>query len=98
MKPSCLCVLVVQKKVSEASTGLIIVVFVFQFKEMKKLFVLLLGISIIQACNNDSTTDATTTPATPENVNGNLPDSANSANLNNPLPIDSSKLKDSGGR
>ena len=62
---------------------------------MKKSLVLFLGVSMMMACNNSSTTDATNAPTTVENVNGNTPDSTNSTNLNNPLPIDSSKVKDS---
>ena len=62
---------------------------------MKKLFVFFIAISMMQACNNSSTTDATNAPTTVENVNGNTPDSTNSTTLNNPLPIDSSKVKDS---
>ena len=74
---------------------MIILIIAFQTFEMKKLFVFFIAVSILQACNNSSTTDATNAPTTVENVNGNTPDSTNSTNLNNPLPIDSSKVKDS---
>jgi uncharacterized lipoprotein YajG len=72
-----------------------IAIIAFQTFEMKKLFVLFIAISMMVACNNSSTTDATNAPTTVENVNGNTPDSTNSTNLNNPLPIDSSRVKDS---
>jgi hypothetical protein len=64
---------------------------------MKKIFVLFLGISLMQACNNSSetTTEATPNPANTENVNGNVPDSTSSTNLNQELPKDSSRVKDS---
>ena len=63
--------------------------------QMKKTFTFLLAVALMQACNNSSeTTDAT--PATnAENVNGAVPDSNNSTNLNQPLPVDSSRVKDS---
>ncbi|MFL5808481.1 MAG: hypothetical protein ACJ749_03110 [Flavisolibacter sp.] len=62
---------------------------------MKKIFTIALALALLQACNNSSeTTDAA--PATnPENANGNIPDSNNSTNLNAPLPVDSSRAKDS---
>ena len=51
------------------------------------------------ACGNEKTDDTKTesSPATPavENVDGNIPDSTNSVNLNKPMPTDSSRLKDS---
>jgi hypothetical protein len=64
---------------------------------MKKLFAFILGVALLEACNNSSETDkaASPNPSNVENVNGNIPDSTNSINLNQSLPVDSSKLKDS---
>jgi PBP1b-binding outer membrane lipoprotein LpoB len=64
---------------------------------MKKLFSVLLGMALLQSCNNSSETDAKASPnpSNVENVNGNIPDSTNSINLNQSLPVDSSRLKDS---
>ena len=64
---------------------------------MKKLFSLLV-IGFLFSCGNGKTdANKTESPVTPpvDNVNGNIPDSTNSINLNQPLPIDSSHLNDS---
>jgi hypothetical protein len=65
-----------------------------------KLFSLILASSFLFACNNSSnsstSTDSTSTNQTNiENVNGNVPDSSSGINLNQPLPVDSSRVKDS---
>ncbi|WP_121354184.1 hypothetical protein [Flavisolibacter nicotianae] len=71
---------------------------------MKKVFSSLLAVCLLAACGNDKTTKSetetnstTTGPGTPavENVNGNVPDTANSVTLNKPLPKDSSSVNDS---
>ena len=65
---------------------------------MKNFFFYLLFLMIWGACGNKtepSTTEETPKPANVENVNGNIPDTTNSVTLNNPMPVDSSKLKDS---
>jgi hypothetical protein len=64
---------------------------------MKKLFAFLFSLALLQACNNSSEAAQTEVPnpANVENVNGNIPDSTNSINLNQGLPVDSSKVKDS---
>jgi len=64
---------------------------------MKKLFAFLLCASFLAACNNSTDTDkaASPNPASVENVNGNVPDSSNTMTLNQSLPIDSSRVKDS---
>lgn len=67
---------------------------------MKKQFFCLLSAVALSACGSNDTTNAAdspsgpTTPAT-ENVDGNIPDSTNSVNLNEPMPVDSSAVKDS---
>lgn len=68
---------------------------------MKKLFPFLFLSIFFAACGSNTTkseTDTkggTTTPAV-ENANGNLPDTTNSLSTNTkPLPVDSSKVKDS---
>jgi len=70
---------------------------------MKKLSFLFALSSFILACNNSgtSTTSADSTSTNPtniENVNGNIPDSTSGMTLNQSLPIDSSRLKDSAGK
>ena len=67
---------------------------------MKKLFFFIVLCNFFFACNNssDSSTskDSTTTNQTNvENVNGNVPDTTSGTNLNHPLPVDSSRVKDS---
>jgi hypothetical protein len=67
---------------------------------MKKFHSFILVCNLILACNSSSnsstSTDSTTTNQTNvENVNGNVPDSSSGINLNQPLPVDSSRLKDS---
>ena len=68
---------------------------------MIKLFALVITISLLTACNNssDNTTsaDSATAPATTNvgNVNGNVPDTTSGMTLNQSLPVDSSRLKDS---
>lgn len=69
---------------------------------MKTLFFLLIIFNLLPACNNSSNTtttsiDSTTAPNTTniENVNGNVPDTTSGMTLNQPLPVDSSKVKDS---
>jgi len=53
------------------------------------------------ACNNSSNTttsaDSASTPSNTgsENVNGNVPDTNSGMTLNQSLPVDSSRLKDS---
>jgi hypothetical protein len=52
----------------------------------------------LTACGNDNAKTSTeSAPVTPgiENTNGNIPDTSTTMRLNNPLPIDSSNLKDS---
>ncbi|RYZ49325.1 MAG: hypothetical protein EOO14_20840 [Chitinophagaceae bacterium] len=64
---------------------------------MKKLLSLLI-MGFLFSCGNGKMDDnKTESPVTPpvDNVNGNIPDSTNTINLNQPLPIDSSNLKDS---
>ena len=71
---------------------------------MNKLFALLITISLLIACNNngDTTTsaDSATAPANTNvgNVNGNVPDTTSGMTLNQTLPVDSSRLKDSSKR
>ena len=67
---------------------------------MKKYFIVIVLFSAtFFACNNNKKSEAKdsetyrTVPV--PNVNGNIPDSTNSINLNQSLPVDSSKLKDS---
>jgi hypothetical protein len=65
---------------------------------MKKLIYLAV-ISFALSCGNEKS-DATKTEAPPvspgiENTDGNIPDSTNSINLNQKLPVDSSGLRDS---
>jgi hypothetical protein len=66
---------------------------------MKKFFPLAISVIFIIACNNSSNTssapssDSGTTNV--ENVNGNIPDSSSGIQLNKPLPVDSSRVKDS---
>ena len=70
---------------------------------MKKFFSLAITLSFIVACNNSSNTSsapssdssATNNTTNVENVNGNVPDSSSGIQLNKPLPVDSSKVKDS---
>lgn len=68
---------------------------------MRSLLFLLVAASFIFACNNSSNTsttpDSSTAPTTTnvENVNGNVPDSNSGMTLNQSLPVDSSKVKDS---
>lgn len=68
---------------------------------MKKLFDFIIAISFFTACNNSSNTttsaDSATAPANTgtENVNGNVPDTTSGMTLNQSLPVDSSRLKDS---
>jgi hypothetical protein len=70
---------------------------------MKRLVSLFMVGSLIVACNNSADTSTTSTDSgtapnstNVENVNGNIPDSASGMTLNQSLPVDSSKLKDSG--
>jgi len=71
---------------------------------MNKLFALLITASFFTACNDssDSTTsaDSATAPANTNvgNVNGNVPDTTSGMTLNQTLPVDSSRLKDSSKR
>jgi len=68
---------------------------------MKKIFLFILAIGFLIACNNSSTTstsaDSTTTNSNTnvENVNGNVPDTTSGMTLNQSLPVDSSRMKDS---
>jgi hypothetical protein len=67
---------------------------------MKKLFSFLLVGLLAVSCNNDKTTETTTTQSSPgatgtDNVEGNIPDSTGGINLNQPMPQDSSGLNDS---
>jgi len=61
---------------------------------MKKTFLILLAVASMQACNNSSETTDAAPSTNAENVNGAVPDSNNSTNRNQPLPIDSSRVKD----
>jgi hypothetical protein len=66
---------------------------------MKKLFLFIIAIGFLLACNNSSNTttsaDSSTTNSTNvENVNGNVPDTTSGMTLNQSLPVDSSRLKD----
>jgi hypothetical protein len=61
---------------------------------MKKLFGFFLLVVLFSACTNDSTpAKEETTPSNTnvQNVNGNMPDTSGSVNLNAPLPVDSVK-------
>ncbi|MGZ3845531.1 MAG: hypothetical protein ACXVLT_06655 [Flavisolibacter sp.] len=67
---------------------------------MKYICLLLLSANLFFACTNSSKTSASgdTSSATPtnvQNVNGNEPDTTSGMTLNKPLPVDSSRLKDS---
>jgi ABC-type oligopeptide transport system substrate-binding subunit len=67
---------------------------------MKKLFSLIVLTGLLAACNNSSSTskakDTTmSNPTNVQNVNGNVPDTTSGTNLEHPLPVDSSKIKDS---
>jgi acid phosphatase class B len=67
---------------------------------MKKLFHFIIAIGFLIACNNSSNTSTSTDSATTnttnvENVNGNVPDTTSGMTLNQSLPVDSSRLKDS---
>jgi len=68
---------------------------------MKKLVAFILAASFLTACNNSSNTttsgDSATAPANTnvENVNGNVADTTSGMTLNQSLPVDSSRLKDS---
>ena len=68
---------------------------------MNKLFALIVTVSFLTACNNSSDTttsaDSATAPANTNvgNVNGNVPDTTSGMTLNQSLPVDSSRLKDS---
>jgi hypothetical protein len=68
---------------------------------MKRLFYFFILSSFFLACNNSGTMSNTsgdstsTNPTNIENVNGNIPDSTSGMTLNQSLPIDSSRLKDS---
>jgi hypothetical protein len=66
---------------------------------MKNRFIYIGIIVLLAACNNSSTT-TTTDDATPnqtgvQNVNGNMPDTSNSININATEHQDSSRVKDS---
>jgi len=67
---------------------------------MKKLFLFIIAVNFLIACNNSShtttSTDSATTNASTnvENVNGNVPDTTSGMTLNQSLPVDSSRLKD----
>ena len=67
---------------------------------MKCFTLLALIAGLFAACNNSSKTStsgdsSTSTPTNVENVNGNVPDTTSGMTLNKPLPVDSSRLKDS---
>lgn len=69
---------------------------------MKKLFSLVF-LCVVLACNNSSESSRSadsigTTTTGAENVNGNIPDTNSGIQLNQPLPVDSSKLRDSSRR
>ena len=67
-------------------------------KNQLKAMAVLLAVVFFCGCGSDtSNNDVPAAPNTPaiENVNGNLPDSGNSINLNGSQPVDSSRLKDS---
>jgi hypothetical protein len=66
---------------------------------MKKLISFMAVCSLL-ACNSSgdatTSTDSTSTNATNvQNVNGNVPDTTSGINLNQPMPVDSSRMKDS---
>lgn len=63
---------------------------------MKSLVLLAVSLAAL-SCGNNKTTEAQPSPVTTatDNVDGNVPDSTNSINLNRPLPTDSSGLNDS---
>ena len=66
---------------------------------MKKLFII--TTIFFFACNNNADTTKSTDPGTSggtENVNGNIPDTNSGLILNQPLPVDSSNLRDSTNR
>jgi hypothetical protein len=70
---------------------------------MKRLVSLFVISNFVLACNNSADTSTTSTDSgtapsrtNVENVNGNVPDSNSGMTLNQSLPVDSSKLKDSG--
>jgi hypothetical protein len=71
---------------------------------MKILFAFMVAASFFTACNNSSNTttsaDSATAPASTnvENVNGNVADTTSGMTLNQSLPVDSSRLKDSSNR
>ncbi len=63
---------------------------------MKKLLSFGGVLMVLIACNNSTAnSEPTPSPTNVQNVNGNVPDTANSVNLNANQPIDSSKVKDS---
>ncbi len=67
--------------------------------EMKKL--LAITSIFFFACNNSADSTKSADPGTSggtENVNGNIPDTNSGLILNQPLPIDSSHLRDSANR
>jgi acid phosphatase class B len=68
---------------------------------MKKLFASVIAICFFISCNNSgdatASADSAAAPSTTnvENVNGNVADTTSGMTLNQSLPIDSSRLKDS---
>ena len=65
---------------------------------MKFCVTVFISTTVLLACGNDtSNNEVPSSPITPgvQNVNGNLPDSSNTIELNQSLPVDSSRLEDS---
>ena len=66
-------------------------------KRIQWSMVMVCSLAVFTACNSGDDAEATDKAApnsSPvQNVNGNIPDSANSINLNQSLPVDSSRLK-----
>lgn len=71
-------------------------------QRMKRLLFAIVAFAAF-ACSDDKKTDASSTesaPVTPgiENTNGNVPDTSTTIRLNQPMPVDSSKINDSSSR
>jgi hypothetical protein len=67
---------------------------------MKYISLLLMAGGLISSCNNNSKTSRSgdssrAEPTNVQNVNGNVPDTTSGITLNKPLPVDSSRVKDS---
>jgi ABC-type oligopeptide transport system substrate-binding subunit len=65
-----------------------------------KILLAMMAVCGLLACNSgsNSTTSADSTSPSPtnvQNVNGNTPDTTSGINLNQPMPVDSSRMKDS---